>query len=165
MPEFDDTFLFECAKFEKKKWKSYNISLRPSSIVLKSVSSFSPGVYENNNNNNISSSGSNSSKKYLVEDHDGVIVGGLRPISDPNGEQPVVLRKRDHSKQQQQQQHRNGAVSYLYSSVSPIREKILGYNFKRHSYSPGLFAAAAAASSGGESTPVPSFGECKYTYK
>ncbi|XP_065076422.1 guanine nucleotide-releasing factor 2 isoform X2 [Ochlerotatus camptorhynchus] len=153
MPEFDDTFLFECAKFEKKKWKSYNISLRPSSIVLKSVSSFSPGVNENNNNNINNSS---SSKKYLLE-NDGVIVGGLRPTSDPNGE-PVVLRKRDHSKQQQQQQHRNGAVSYLYSSVSPIREKILGYNFKRHSYSPGLFAAAAAAS-GGDLTPVPSFGE------
>ncbi|XP_062539445.1 guanine nucleotide-releasing factor 2 isoform X2 [Armigeres subalbatus] len=147
MPEFDDTFLFECAKFEKKKWKSYNISLRPSSIVLKSVGSFSPDVSNNNNNNN----NNNRSSKYLVDDGDeGVIVGGLRPISDPNGEQPeVVLRKRDHSKQHQH--HRSAAVNYLYSSVSPIREKILGYNFKRHSYSPGLFAAA--------STPVPSFGE------
>lgn len=162
MPEFDDTFLFDCAKFEKKKWKSYNIGLRPSSIVLKSVNSFSPGVYENsNNNNNINST--SSGKKYLLE-NDGIIVGGLRPIGDPNGDQ-VVLRKRDHSKQHQHQQHRNGAVSYLYSSVSPIREKILGYNFKRHSYSPGLFAAAAsaAAAPGSELTPVPSFGECKYS--
>lgn len=153
MPEFDDTFLFECAKFEKKKWKSYNISLRPSSIVLKSVASFSPNVNNSDNNNNRGS-------KYLVDDVEGgVIVGGLKPISDhhlKNGGQPeVVLRKRDPSKQNLY--HRNGAVNYLYSGVSPIREKILAYQFKRHSYSPGLFAAAAGTS------PVPSFGECKYS--
>ncbi|XP_021695103.1 guanine nucleotide-releasing factor 2 isoform X8 [Aedes aegypti] len=150
MPEFDDTFLFECAKFEKKKWKSYNISLRPSSIVLKSVASFSPNVNNSDNNNN------NRGSKYLVDDGEGgVIVGGLKPISDhhlKNGGQPeVVLRKRDPSKQNLY--HRNGAVNYLYSGVSPIREKILAYQFKRHSYSPGLFAATAGTS------PVPSFGE------
>ncbi|KAL9695632.1 hypothetical protein quinque_014917 [Culex quinquefasciatus] len=109
MPEFDDTFLFDCAKFERKKWKSYNISLRPSSIVLKSVGSFSPNV---NNNNN-----------YLEEGE--VIGGGLRPISDP----PVV-KKRDYLQNQ-----RTGVVNSLYGGVSPIRERILGYNFKRHSYS------------------------------
>lgn len=110
MPEFDDTFLFDCAKFERKKWKSYNISLRPSSIVLKSVGSFSPNV--NNNNNN-----------YLEEGE--VIGGGLRPIADP----PVV-KKRDYLQNQ-----RTGVVNSLYGGVSPIRERILGYNFKRHSYS------------------------------
>ncbi|XP_062700340.1 guanine nucleotide-releasing factor 2 isoform X7 [Aedes albopictus] len=160
MPEFDDTFLFECAKFEKKKWKSYNISLRPSSIVLKSVASFSPSVNNNNNNNTNTTNNNNyRGSKFLVDDGDvgGVIVGGLeKPISsDQNnggggGHPEVVLRKRDHSAASKQHQyHRNATVNYLYSSVSPIREKILGYQFKRHSYSPGLFAATA----------VPSFGE------
>ncbi|XP_058442934.1 guanine nucleotide-releasing factor 2 isoform X3 [Malaya genurostris] len=115
MPEFDDTFLFDCAKFERKKWKSYNINLRPSSLVLKSVGSFSP---------NNSSDG-----QTYVEGGD-LIAGALKPISDQDlNPAVVVVKKRDHPQ-------RNVAVSYLYSSVNPIREKILGYNFKRHSYTP-----------------------------
>ncbi|XP_055526373.1 guanine nucleotide-releasing factor 2 isoform X3 [Wyeomyia smithii] len=138
MPEFDDTFLFDCAKFERKKWKSYNISLRPGSIVLKSVSSFSPNASGSKNNNN------------YIEDGD-LIVGALRPISDSVDLNPAgVVKKRDHPQ-------RNVAVSYLYSSVNPIREKIFGYNFKRHSYTCSSPHSPGSGSPGLSEVTVPTF--------
>ncbi|XP_055618388.1 guanine nucleotide-releasing factor 2 isoform X9 [Toxorhynchites rutilus septentrionalis] len=148
MPEFDDTFLFDCAKFEKKKWKSYNITLRPSSLVLKSTSSFSPNILNNSNNNN---------NNNYVEGGDVIVVNGLKPICDA-GElrSPLVVKKRDH-RRQPPQRTRNGAVSSLYSTVNPLREKILGNHFKRHSYT--CSGGVDGVSGGSIAVTVPSFGE------
>ncbi|XP_055601728.1 guanine nucleotide-releasing factor 2 isoform X2 [Uranotaenia lowii] len=166
MPEFDDTFLFECAKFERKKWKSYNISLRPSSIAvaLKSVGSFSPTPAfdsnchnsKNNNNNNTGDSYSyfGNGKDAVQEDDPLKLVGGrlLRPTADPLEDPaspakrtpspslllpPPVVRRRDL-----QQQHRNryAVVSHLYGIGGGGGSSPLRekfLGFKRHSYTPG----------------------------
>uniref|UniRef100_A0A182QIF9 CRK SH3-binding GNRP n=1 Tax=Anopheles farauti TaxID=69004 RepID=A0A182QIF9_9DIPT len=47
MPEFDDSFLFDCASFERKKWKAHHLrtSPHPSGVVLKSASTFNPDPF------------------------------------------------------------------------------------------------------------------------
>ncbi|XP_035892877.1 guanine nucleotide-releasing factor 2 isoform X5 [Anopheles stephensi] len=43
MPEFDDSFLFDCASFERKKWKTHNLRCHHASgVVLKSASNLDP---------------------------------------------------------------------------------------------------------------------------
>ncbi|XP_041769671.1 guanine nucleotide-releasing factor 2 isoform X5 [Anopheles merus] len=42
MPEFDDSFLFDCASFERKKWKTHQLRFHPSAVVLKSASNLDP---------------------------------------------------------------------------------------------------------------------------
>ncbi|XP_049301000.1 guanine nucleotide-releasing factor 2 isoform X2 [Anopheles funestus] len=42
MPEFDDSFLFDCASFERKKWKTHNLRYQPTGVVLKSASTLDP---------------------------------------------------------------------------------------------------------------------------
>ncbi|XP_050076590.1 guanine nucleotide-releasing factor 2 [Anopheles maculipalpis] len=47
MPEFDDSFLFDCASFERKKWKTYNLRYHPSGVVLKSASNLDSFLHVN----------------------------------------------------------------------------------------------------------------------
>ncbi|XP_053678849.1 guanine nucleotide-releasing factor 2 [Anopheles nili] len=42
MPDFDDSFLFDCASFERKKWKAHHLRCHPTGVVLKRASNLDP---------------------------------------------------------------------------------------------------------------------------
>uniref|UniRef100_A0A182LZJ2 Uncharacterized protein n=1 Tax=Anopheles culicifacies TaxID=139723 RepID=A0A182LZJ2_9DIPT len=42
MPQFDDSFLFDCASFERKIWKKHNLRYQPTGVVPKSAGNLNP---------------------------------------------------------------------------------------------------------------------------
>ncbi|XP_053664387.1 guanine nucleotide-releasing factor 2 [Anopheles marshallii] len=68
MPEFDDSFLFNCALFERKKWKTNNLRNQPTAVVLKSASSLNPFLDDDHPKHFQSADSAGSFKRNAMDD-------------------------------------------------------------------------------------------------